>query len=135
MLRRYIGLPGRFITVWKNQTGHTHIHAYTPNYCNPVAHVRRGLIIKDIEYDACKALHMSIAVYLTTLTISIPAMCTPSGKTPCHCRVPYISTPKCFTLTASPNSNVTGSGLAFLLSSFCFNSSSVIPAVMQFQFV
>ena len=24
-----VGLPGRFVTVWKNQTGHTHTHTYT----------------------------------------------------------------------------------------------------------
>ena len=39
-LRRSVGLLGQFITVWKNQTGHTHAH----NYCNPAAHVPQGLI-------------------------------------------------------------------------------------------
>ena len=39
-LRQYVGLPRRFVTVWKNRTRHTHTH----NYCNPVAHVRQGLI-------------------------------------------------------------------------------------------
>ena len=38
-LRRSVGLRGRFVTVWKNRTGHP------PNYCNPAAHVRRGLTI------------------------------------------------------------------------------------------
>ena len=39
-LKRSVGLPGWFITVWKNRTGHTHPR----NYCYPVAHARRGLI-------------------------------------------------------------------------------------------
>ena len=37
-LRRSIGLPDRFVTVWKNRTGHTH------NYCNPMVYAHRGLI-------------------------------------------------------------------------------------------
>ena len=36
-LRRSVGLPGRFVTVLKNQTWDTH------NHCNPAAHVLRGL--------------------------------------------------------------------------------------------
>ena len=28
-LRQSIGLPGRFVTVWKNQAGHTHTHTTT----------------------------------------------------------------------------------------------------------
>ena len=40
-LRRSVGLPGRFVTVWKNRTRQTHTH--THNYCDPVAHVRQGL--------------------------------------------------------------------------------------------
>ena len=27
-LRRSVGLLGRFVTVWKGQTGHTHTHTY-----------------------------------------------------------------------------------------------------------
>ena len=42
-LRRSVGLLGRFITVWKNRTGHTHTHTHIPNYCNPLAHAHRGL--------------------------------------------------------------------------------------------
>ena len=38
VLRQSVGLPGRFVTVWKNRTGHTHTH--THNYCNPAAHMR-----------------------------------------------------------------------------------------------
>ena len=41
-LRQSVGLPGQFVTVWKNQTKHK--HTYTHNYCNPAAHERRGLI-------------------------------------------------------------------------------------------
>ena len=47
-LRRSVVLA-RFITVWKNRTGHTHTHihththTHTHNYCNPAAHARRGL--------------------------------------------------------------------------------------------
>ena len=37
VLRRSVGLPGQFVTVWKNRTGHTHTH--THSYCNPTAHV------------------------------------------------------------------------------------------------
>ena len=28
-LRQSVGLLGRFITVWKNRTGHTHTHTHT----------------------------------------------------------------------------------------------------------
>ena len=41
-LRQFIGLLGRFVTVWKNRTGHTN----TANYYNPVAHVHRGLMTR-----------------------------------------------------------------------------------------
>ena len=40
-LRQSVGLPGRFITVRKNRTGHTNI----PNYCNSAAHACQGFII------------------------------------------------------------------------------------------
>ena len=51
-LRPSVGLPGRFATVWKNRTGHTHTptHTHTHNYCNPAEHVRRGLI-RNINVD------------------------------------------------------------------------------------
>ena len=51
-LRPSVGLPGRFATVWKNRTGHTHTptHTHTHNYCNPAVHVRRGLI-RNINVD------------------------------------------------------------------------------------
>ena len=45
VLRQSVGLPGRFVTVWKNQTGHTHIHSY----CNPAVHVHRR-VNKEISY-------------------------------------------------------------------------------------
>ena len=36
VLTQSVGLPGRFVTVWKNRTGHTQKH--TPNFCNPAPH-------------------------------------------------------------------------------------------------
>ena len=52
-LRRSVGLPGQFVTVWKNRTGHTHIQ----NYCNPVEYAHQGLIIATVKMAATFVLH------------------------------------------------------------------------------
>ena len=74
-----MGLPGRFVTVWK-------IEPDTPNYYNPAAHVCRGLIMTKLDKFVIRR------IYVARGGVKCPSP-TPGKCTPGFCIHTCIHTP------------------------------------------